>query len=101
MVYGVGTSNTEPPNWLQSCTDRSKKRAKTTLMSFKKKAAHSWENEDPAAKDGICFDKLHQTYEIRQYGKDPIPLSGQNFYNQRTGMVEVYDDISKAPVSSF
>jgi hypothetical protein len=50
-------------------------------------------------RDGIYFNKQHQTYEIRQYGKENLPVSGKPFYNQRTGRVELYDDISKAPVS--
>ena len=105
MNYGVDKSNINnnvtQSNWLQSCTQQSKKKAKTTTLFSKAKTTPWWEIENPAAKDGIYFDKIHQTYEIRQYGKEPLPLSGQDFYNQKTGKVEIYEDLSKPPVSSF
>jgi hypothetical protein len=94
-------TNITKPNWLQSCSERSKKKAKTTTLYSKGKVQPWWETENPAAKDGIYYDKIHQTYEIRQYGKEPMPLSGREFYNQRTGMVEIYEDLSKPPVCSF
>ena len=94
-------NNVTKSNWLESCAERSKKKAKNMNHFFKAKDPPWWEIENPAAKDGIYYDKIHQTYEIRQYGKDPLPLSGQDFYNQKTGMVEVYQDLSKPPVSSF
>lgn len=84
------------PNWLVVGTQRAKKKAKTTC-----KEIPWWELENPAAKDGVYFDKVHRTWEVRQHGKPALPVSGKLFNNVSTGMIEMYEDLSKPPIVSF
>jgi hypothetical protein len=93
------TGNKNPTaNWLQDRGARAQKRTKLCGAAAKLRAVPSWELDNTAAKDGVYFDKEHQTYEIRQYGKDALPLSGKPFYNRGKKCVELYDDLSKPPL---
>jgi hypothetical protein len=92
---GINDTN-KKENWLVIGGQRAKKRAKTTS-----KEIPWYEVENPAANDGIYFDKVHATWEVRQYGKPAQPVSGKLFNNVLTGMKEIYDDLSKPPVVSF
>jgi hypothetical protein len=70
-------------------------------VAANKKHLAPWELDNPSSRDGVYYDKIHATFEIRQFGKANLPLSGKEFYNPVNGMVEVYDDILKPPVKSF
>lgn len=98
MLSTMQASSTER-NWLKTGGD--KKRAKISASeTYKQNKKPWWEVENPASRDGIYFDKKHQTYEVRQFGKPSKPVSGRPFYNHLNGMNETYDDVTQPPVYS-